>query len=174
MKRFVRVVLTVAALGLVFSASDAQAQIALSIGGGPSFATGDAGDGLDMGYHVKVGAGFSLPMLPIGLQAEGMWNRFDASDDDGHMQNLVGSLNAVINLPTPGITPYIIGGVGYYNTKVETSLGDADANDFGINGGAGVRLGLPGLGVFAEARLHNIFGEDDSFRFIPITLGVRF
>lgn len=174
MNRCVRAVLAVGALGLMFGASEAQAQIGFSIAGGPTFATGDAGDGLDMGYHARVGAAFSLPMLPIGIQAEGMWNRFDASDDDGHMQNLVGSVNAVINLPTPGITPYLIGGLGYYNTKVETSLGEADTNDFGVNAGAGVRLGLPGLGVFAEARLHNIFGENDSFRFIPVSVGVRF
>jgi hypothetical protein len=180
MTRFVRASFTVVAAALAFSAADAQAQIGFSIGAGPSFAMGDFGDNVDMGYHAKVAASFSIPLLPIGLQAEGMWNRFDMSDVngvevDGHAQILNGSLNAVINLPTPGITPYIIGGVGYYNLKEETPLGEGDFNDFGINAGVGVRLGLVGLGgVFAEARLNNVFTEGDAVRFIPVTLGIRF
>ena len=174
MTRFVRAAMAVAALGLVFSASEAQAQIGFSIGAGPSFAMGDFGDGLDMGYHAVVGANFSIPLLPIGLQAEGMWNRFDVSDtDDAKFQLLSGSLNAVINLPTPGITPYIIGGVGYYNVKFDSDILEGDTNDFGVNVGGGVRLGLPGLGVFAEARLHNVFTEGESTRFVPVTLGIR-
>ena len=176
MNRFVRSSFAVVAAALAFSAAEAQAQIGFSIAGGPSFATGDFGDPLDMGYHAKVAAAFSLPMIPIGLEADGMWTRFNYSDvDDAHVQILNGSLNAVINLPTPGITPYIIGGVGYYNTKVELGTLDGDSNDFGLNVGAGVRMGLVGLGgVFAEARLHNIFGENDSARFIPVSLGIRF
>ncbi|HEX6133430.1 MAG TPA: outer membrane beta-barrel protein [Longimicrobiales bacterium] len=176
MNRFVRIALTVAAMGLVFSASEAQAQIGFSIAGGPTFPLGDAGDFLDMGYHVQASAIFSLPLLPIGIQADGAFNRFAYSDvDDANFQSLSGSINAVINLPTPGITPYLIGGVGYYNLKDETPLGDADVNDFGINAGAGVRLGLPGIGgVFAEARLHNVFTENESTRFVPVSLGIRF
>ncbi|HSJ30661.1 MAG TPA: outer membrane beta-barrel protein [Longimicrobiales bacterium] len=176
MNRIVRSSFAIVAAALAFSAAETQAQVGFSIAGGPSFATGDFGDGLDMGYHAKVAAAFSLPMLPIGLEADAMWTRFNVSDiDDAHVQVLNGGINAVINLPTPGITPYIIGGVGYYNTKIEVADQDADSNDFGVNVGAGVRMGLVGLGgVFAEARLHNIFGEGDSVRFIPVSLGIRF
>ena len=179
MNRFVRASLMAGAAALAFSASEAQAQIALSIAGGPSFATGDFGDGLDMGYHAKVAAGFSLPMLPIGFEADGMWTRFDISDSDENVRLLSGTLNAVINLPTPGITPYLVGGVGIYNTK--NSVFDESSSDFGANVGVGVRMGLVGLGgVFAEARLHNVFvgddeeGESDSIRFVPVSLGIRF
>src|SRR5690606_2931398 len=134
MIRNVRMALAAVALATAVTASSAQAQIGFSIGAGPSFAMGDFGDGLDMGYHAKVGASFSIPLLPIGLQAEGMWNRWDVSEaDDAKIQSLSGTINAVINLPTPGITPYIIGGVGYYNTKVDTTLGEGDSNDIGVN-----------------------------------------
>lgn len=176
MSRFVRVTFTMVAAALAFSAAEAQAQIGFSIAGGPSFATGDFGEGLDMGYHAKVAAAFSLPLIPIGLEADAMWTRFDASDlEDAHVQVLNGTLNAVINLPTPVITPYLIGGVGYYNTKVEVGELSEDGNDVGVNAGVGVRLGLVGLGgVFAEARLHNIFTEGESTRFVPVSLGIRF
>ncbi|MBR9988896.1 MAG: porin family protein [Gemmatimonadetes bacterium] len=177
MNRFVRASFTVVAAALVFTASDAQAQMGFSIAGGPSIATGDFGEGLDMGYHLKGALGFSVPMLPIGLEADAMWTRFNASDiDDSHMQILSGTLNAVVNLPTPGITPYLIGGVGMYNGKA-TIMGESGdgETDFGFNVGAGVRMGLVGLGgVFAEARLHNVLGDGETARFIPISLGIRF
>jgi hypothetical protein len=176
MTRFVRSAFAVVAVALAFSASETQAQIGFSIAGGPTFATGDAGDGLDMGYHAVVSAAFSLPVLPVGLQADGMFTRFNISDVEGHQQVLNGSLNAVLSIPSVGITPYFIGGVGFYQTSAEVDGEDlGDSTDVGVNAGAGVRLGLPGIGgVFAEARLHNIFGEGDSFRFVPVSLGIRF
>src|SRR5690606_33919352 len=101
MKRFVRAAMAAAAMGLVFGASEAQAQVGFSIGGGPTFAMGDFGDAADMGYHVVGAVRFGLPMIPVGLQAEAMWNRWSVTDvDDANWQTLSGSLNAVINLPT--------------------------------------------------------------------------
>ena len=144
--------------------------MSFSIAGGPSFATGDFGDLLDMGYHAQVGAGFSLPMLPIGIRADGAWNRFDIENTDENVRILSGTLNAVVNLPTPGITPYLIGGVGLYNGK--NSGGGDSVTDFGVNVGAGVRVGLPGLSVFGEARLHNVFGDPDTYRFVPVSIGI--
>ena len=181
MTRFVRSAFAVVAVALAFSATETQAQIGFSIGGGPTFATGDASEGLDMGYHAVVSAAFSLPVLPVGLQADGMFTRFNFSEFEGHSQVLNGSLNVVLNIPSVGITPYFIGGVGFYNGSGEVAGEDFEGStDIGVNAGAGVRLGLPGIGgVFAEARLHNVFGEDeagesDSFRFVPVSLGIRF
>lgn len=182
MTRFVRSAFAVVAVALAFSATEAQAQIGFSLGGGPTFATGDAGDNLDMGYHAALSAAFSIPVLPIGLQADGMFTRFNMSNDvDGHSQILNGSLNAVLNIPSVGITPYFIGGVGFYRSSGEVGETEIPSStDVGVNVGAGVRLGLPGIGgVFAEARLHNVFGDDEtgessSFRFVPVTLGIRF
>jgi hypothetical protein len=181
MTRFVRSAFAVVAVALAFSATETQAQIGFSIGGGPTFATGDAGDRLDMGYHAVLSAAFSVPVLPVGLQADGMFTRFNLSEADGHSQILNGSLNVVLNIPSVGITPYFIGGVGFYNESGEFAGEDIDGStEVGVNAGAGVRLGLPGIGgVFAEARLHNVFTEDElgestSVRFVPVTLGIRF
>jgi opacity protein-like surface antigen len=175
MHRIVRTAMLIGAIAIAAGATEASAQVNFAIGGGPSFATGDLGDGLDMGYHGQLSLGFGMPMLPIGLRADGMYTRFNAEGDvDGHLQWLSGSLNAVVNLPTPGITPYLIGGVGLYAGKVKVADVESDTEtDLGINVGAGLRMGLPGLGIFAEARLHNVFTEGESSRFIPVTLGIR-
>lgn len=175
MNRFVRTALMVGAIALAAGATEASAQVGFAIGGGPTFPMGDLSDGLEMGYHGQLSVSFGLPLIPVGLRADGMFTRFNAEGDiDGHLQYMSGTLNAVINLPTPGITPYLIGGAGFYSGKAE--LGDIESDsetDLGVNVGAGVRIGLPGLGIFAEARLHNVFTEGESSRFVPVTLGIR-
>jgi hypothetical protein len=175
MIKFVRSAVVIGALALAAGASDASAQINFSIGAGPTFGLGDLGDATDMGYHGLVSAGFGVPILPVGLRADGMFTRLPvAGDVDGNFQVLSGTINAVLNIPTPVISPYIIGGVGFYNSKMDVEGFDSESEtDIGVNGGVGIRVGLPGLGVFGEARLHNIFGDGDSVRMAPITIGIR-
>jgi hypothetical protein len=45
--------------------------------------------------------------------------------------------------------------------------------DFGINAGAGFDFQAGAVGLFIEGRFHNVFTEDESTNFIPITVGVR-
>jgi hypothetical protein len=158
-----------AAVALAFTASAGAAQVTLSLAGGPSFPTG-SGHHLDMGYHVQVGGELGLPLLPVGVRIDGMFNRF--GEDHGNYDVLSGTANAILNIPMLLFTPYIIGGVGMYSTKDDAHGGERETNA-GINIGAGARLGLPGLGVFVEARVHNPFG-DDALRFVPLSFGVRF
>jgi opacity protein-like surface antigen len=175
MIRFVRSAVIISAVALAVNASSADAQVNFAIGGGPTIGIGDLGDATDMGYHGQLSVGFGVPVLPVGLRADGMFTRLPfAGEGDGNFQVLSGTLNAVLNIPSVGITPYVIGGVGFYNTKFDMDEVDSESEtDVGVNVGAGVRFGLPGLGVFVEGRLHNIFGDGDSVRMVPITLGIR-
>jgi hypothetical protein len=163
-----KTVVAVIALGMAFSATDAAAQVRLSVAGGLSFPTGD--HHLDTGYHVQVGADFGLPILPMGLRVDGAFNRFN--EDHGHYQVLNGSINGVLNIPLLVATPYLIGGVGLYSAEDEAHGGERETG-LGLNGGAGLRLPLPGLSVFAEARLHYPL-DDHQLRFVPLSIGIRF
>lgn len=158
------------------SAGSASAQIGWALGGGPSFATGDLGDVVDTGYNVQASANLSLPLLPVGIRIDGLFNKHPG-EFESH-RTIAGNVNAVFSIPSIGITPYVIGGVGMYNSKLDDNedLGHEheSTSDFGFNIGAGVRLGLPGLAVFGEARLHSIQAEGGSVRFVPVTLGIRF
>ena len=52
---------------------------------------------------------------------------------------------------------------------------DAESeSDFGVNAGAGFDFQLGSVGLFVEGRFHNVFTEDNSTSFIPITAGIRF
>jgi hypothetical protein len=168
MIRHWKTAVAVAAVAMVASAGDAAAQVRLSVAGGPSFPTGD--HHLETGYHVQVGADFGLPLLPMGLRVDGAFNRFN--EDHGHYQVLNGSINGVLNIPLVVAAPYLIGGVGVYSAEDEAH-GDERETGLGLNAGAGLRLPLPGLAVFAEARLHYPL-DDHQLRFVPLSIGIRF
>jgi hypothetical protein len=164
-----KAVIAVAGTLVAITAAEGAAQVNLSVAGGPSFPTG-SDQHLDTGFNVQLSAGFSLPLLPFGVRADGAFNRF--TEDHGNFDVLSGTLNGLIRLPLPGISPYLIAGGGLYSVKDEAH-GDERETNFGVNGGVGVRLPLPGLSVFAEARYHAPFG-DEAVRFIPVSLGIRF
>jgi hypothetical protein len=167
MHRYVSRIAAVFAVVMMFSATDAAAQVRLSIAGGPSFPTGE--HHLDMGFHVQAGADLGLSTLPIGLRLDGAFNRF--SEDHGNYDVIHGALNGVINIPMAAATPYIIGGLGLYAAE-DKAHDESRQTNLGFNIGAGIRMPLPGLAVFAEARLHNPF--DQEVRFVPVSLGFRF
>ncbi|CAN5895796.1 hypothetical protein BH23GEM9_BH23GEM9_31060 [soil metagenome] len=168
----------IAAVGIVIAgfSTDASAQ-AFGIGAGPSFPLSVLGDEFETGYHVQLSAGLAPASLPVGLRFDGAYNYFP--EDDGHFRVISGSANAVLALPMSGLSPYIIGGLGVYNSRgehddeVEAGHGHESVTNLGGNIGAGIRFALPGLSVFVEARLHNVFSEGEQVRFIPLTLGIQ-
>lgn len=164
-----KIAVAAAAFVTAFAASDAAAQVSFGIAGGPSFATG--GDHhLDTGYHVQLSAGFTPATLPFGVRVDGAFNRF--SEDHGNYDVLKGTLNGVLNVPLATVAPYIIGGIGAYSAE-DQAHGDERETKLGVNIGGGIRLPLPGLSVFVEARYHHPFG-DEAVRFVPVSFGIRF
>jgi hypothetical protein len=55
-----------------------------------------------------------------------------------------------------------------------SSSGNTHANDFGLNGGGGIKVGFGPIGIFAEARYHYIFDGSHNYEMVPITAGIRF
>lgn len=179
MRKLWKSAVAVAAFALVAGASDASAQVGISLGGGPSIPIGTFGDVFDMGFNIQASAAFAPAALPFGLRVDGAFNRFGGDEDNFRIVS--GSLNGVFNLPTQGIAPYIIGGIGVYNSALTHDDDDdhghedhGSTTNVGANVGAGINLPVGGLSLFVEGRFHNIFSEGASTRFIPVTIGVRF
>jgi hypothetical protein len=165
----IRTVAVAAAVVLMgVSATDGAAQVRFSVAGGPSFATGD--HPLDTGYHVQLSAGFPALTLPVALRADGAFNRF--TENRSNYDVLSGTLNGILNVPLAVASPYIIGGAGVYSIE-DKAHGDPRETNLGLNIGGGIRLPLPGLSVFVEARYHHPFG-DDATGFVPLSFGIRF
>lgn len=179
-----------AVLGAVLMASVGAAPVVaqgakFSLGGGLTLPLGDFGDAAGTGFHGLAAVSFQPENFPVGIQVDGMFHRLGVDDDpvfgdvDANFQLIQGTANAVYRFqtsPDTKIRPYIIGGVGLYNSKL---TGDdvpddfGSETDFGINGGAGFDFVAGSVGLFIEGRFHNIFTEDESTNFIPITVGVR-
>lgn len=168
MRRFLFTAVFLAALP---AAASAQFQA----GVGTAIPTGDFGDVYDPGLHLQASFNIGLPLLP-DVRIDGIYQKFDG---DGASTDVVGGgVNLLLDLPLVVIKPYLLAGVGYYDVSSEIEIAgntvEGSSSDFGFTGGAGLRVALGRLGVFGEARVLSIRGEDESINTIPLVIGVTF
>lgn len=171
-----------------FAPSMAHSQVYLGLGGGATFPISDLSNNFNTGYNILASLGAHIPASPFGVRVDGMFNQLPGKPEQNNgasfnSQIWTANANIVASLiPGAPVTPYLIAGLGYYNTSYHINAsgstvfasGSVHDNDFGLNGGAGVRVGLGGIGLFAEARYHNIFTSGTHIQMIPISAGVRF
>ncbi|MEP6619242.1 MAG: hypothetical protein ABJE47_08005 [bacterium] len=153
----------------------------VSIAGGIAAPTGNLGDATDLGYNVALGLNVGGPKVPIGLRFEGGYDGFGQKSGNGDVRLLNATANAVFNIGTQLNSPYLIGGLGFYNERVTAGNGslriESSRNAAGINVGGGLRFPLSGLSTFFEARYHLMFNDQNggsNTQFIPITFGIMF
>ncbi len=159
------------ALFLAIVPAAASAQISVGAGVGAAFPTGDFGDFVDTGLHAQASLNIGLPLLP-DVRIDGIYQTYSGEGDLG-TDIMGGGVNLLLDMPLVVIKPYLIAGVGYYDVSVETADGEVSSGEFGFTGGAGLRLGLGSLGVFAEARALRIGG--DAYRTtVPVLVGITF
>jgi len=178
-----RKMLAVAAFALMAPVAMAQAQLKFGVAAGASVPSGDFADGVETGYHFMVTAGVKPPLAPVGFRVDGAYNQFNFKSGtllDGESDRVMSlTANAILSMPGAVVlSPYVIGGVGMYNSKASAD-GAESSNDMGVNIGAGLKFGLAGFDAFGEVRLHNIFADNGaggttSLRYIPITFGIMF
>lgn len=174
-----RSILGAAALALVLSASTVQAQKPMSFGValGATMPTGDFGDVADMGFHALGTLAWSPPTLPVGLRFDAMFNQLGgkssplAGDFSYRIMGLIANATWGMPMAASPISPYLIGGLGFYQTSVSCDGCPSNSEtDLGFNVGVGTKFALSGFGTFAEIRYHKV--ADGSF--IPISFGIMF
>jgi hypothetical protein len=152
----------------------ALSQARFSVSGGLAAPMSDLGDAADLGYNVGAGLNFGGTYLPIGARIEGSLSQFSLKNLNEDVRILNATANAVVNIGQGNDSPYLIGGLGIYNSK----FGNADSeNAVGANLGGGLRFPVGGLNAFFEARYHAMLGDRGAganLQFIPITLGIVF
>jgi hypothetical protein len=154
---------------LLANATGARAQLPLqlSFNAGLAMPVSDEADAFDQGFHV--GAGLKVILIP--LQLEGALDRFSPIGAGDKLTVLSAALTLPISV-TPPLSPvgiYFVAGGGLYNLRAETKT-----TDVGITGGAGVRINVPFLKPFAEARGVAVFAEENKFTYVTLTVGLRF
>ncbi len=184
-------VFTAAALIPAIRPANAQdiGQVGLVFGAGGTF-RGNLPDGTaynGLGYNIVAGFSVSMPVLPVSVRVEGMYNQFSTLLSVYQNRVYSATANAVYTFPIPIIHPYLIGGGGYYHLtgqafNPQAAPGDPTEiqylmNGFGINGGLGLRSGFGMFGFFAEWRYHYIFAGVEQTpgghtSFAPFTFGM--
>lgn len=151
-----------------------EAQPRFLVGAGLTSPAGDLSDVADAGFHGHVGLFVRVPTTPLGLRGDGYVHHLGAAEatlDD--TQILGGTASLVYELPGIQFVPYLLAGIGTYQT--ETGLLDqtTKSTDTGWHGGFGINLGTGGLGAFAEIRFVQIGVDGGTTRLIPLTVGLR-
>jgi hypothetical protein len=178
------------AFGLLVSAPAVRAQGAeFALGGGIGIPLGDFDDASKLGWHGLAALSFVPEGWPVGIQVDGSYQQFALDDaaapigfSDLKTRLIMGTGNVVFKFKTSEestFRPYLIGGVGIYNSKVTGQDDPGDVlgggqTDFGLNAGAGFDFKAGGAGLFIEGRFHNVMTDGSDLQFIPITVGIRF
>jgi len=114
-----------AALALAVVSFEAGAQVStmkpvqFGIAGGGSIPTSDLSNGANTGFNVTGTVGVNPQLIPLGIRIDGAYNRFglkNGASGDIHFTSVTGNL--VYKFPSPTLSPYAIGGAGWYNAAV--------------------------------------------------------
>lgn len=165
------------ALASVSVETRAQNPVQLGIAGGVSLPTSDLSDITDTGFNGTVTVGMTPALIPLGIRIDGAINQFSLKDalGDGSVRFLSVTGNLVYKIPGATVSPYLIGGAGWYNAKLDvTALGSDSENKLGWNVGGGITMPLSGFTTFIEARYNQVQTQDQPLKFIPITFGILF
>ncbi len=176
MKRILGAI-TVLSFAMVAVTSSADAQdmggtrsVNFGIAAGASFLTGNYGDFYDTGFNVMGTLGMQPASLPVGLRFDAAYNSFGSNGPT--LKVISGTANAVLTTSNmSGVKPYVIGGVGIYNSKAGSGDGQTK---FGLNAGGGIEFALSGFNTFVEARYHSVFTDGDNMNYIPLVFGIKF
>jgi opacity protein-like surface antigen len=187
-----RLTLCVAAtsLSLLQSVPAAARPVQIGFGGGMSVPVSNAKDAFKTGFHGQAMVKWKVPTMPFGLRGTLGYERLDLKElptgVEGKSSILSGLGNVTLGISAGPVKPYILAGLGAFNTKTDvTGFPSASQTQFGIDGGAGLEFKLGAISGFIEGRLENIFtdqgfstalGSATEFkaRIIPVTFGVFF
>jgi hypothetical protein len=168
--------LVCALFGILTAAPRGQAQIikpTIGAGGGPAFPVGNITNVDNSGYNVLVFGGVESGLLPVGARIDGSFVHLPIKFGGGHDNLWSATANLTLKIPAPFVTPYLIGGVGYYYNDVSPGLGSSSSK-FGLNGGVGAIVHIPLLfAVFGEVRYHYVINGVANVQYIPLTFGIQ-
>jgi opacity protein-like surface antigen len=149
----------------------------LSAAGGLSVPTSRYGRPLDVGFNVQASGDIQPMPGPLEFRGDVLWSRFAVGNPGSGSSNVVGgTLDAVLRVPSPGLSPYVLGGIGAYDVEVGNNTSHHSRFGTGLNIGGGVRFALvPFLHMFIETRYHVVYASPfgGNTTFVPIVVGVR-
>jgi hypothetical protein len=191
------------------SAQEEEHKWTANVGAGYTPLLGALNNRLDNGWNISFGGGYNFSdRFSLGGQvmynglgvSNGLLRELSVPGGNAHIWSFTAEPR--LNLaPHKSVTPYIVGGIGYYRRVVEFTqptlaagtifdpffgffpvvfpadlvIGKVVRDGLGGNAGLGFQFRLArGVQVFTEARFHYAAGGALPTRMIPVTIGVRF
>ena len=149
--------------------------VQIGVAAGAAVPVSDLGNSFSTGFNVTGTIAINVPLLPVGFRIDAAYNQFSAKGASNVNAKIAGVTGNVL-FGIPGaiiISPYLIGGVGYYRVS-SSATGSVASNHFGFNAGAGLKVPLLVFATFIEARYTRVSESGGSTSFIPVTVGVMF
>ena len=149
--------------------------VQFGVAAGAAIPVSDLGDSFNVGFNGTVTVGFNPVMIPLGIRVDGAYNQFGAKGGGANVHFTSVTGNLVYKFPSVSVSPYAIGGAGWYNAAISiTGFGSGSDNHFGWDIGGGITMPLSGFDTFIEARYNQVQGNGGSLKFVPITFGIMF
>ena len=179
MRRKISGLIPAALLFGAVAASPAAAQARGYIGFGPgvSLPVGDFGDAAKTGWLGQVFGGITGASGMFGGRVDGMYVRHSLELPDASTALIGANADLVVSPGSAGskVRPYILGGVGFFNSKTEVGSVEGEGQtNFAYNLGGGLLFKAGRMGIFVEARYISVSTDPSSQGFIPIAIGLRF
>ncbi len=172
MKRFGLALLAVMTLVVVAAPASAQS-IRWGVGAGLLMPMGTYGDLDKVGFTGGLGGTYQLPG-GIGIRADVSYGTTsEKSGVTAHKTKILGGMASVVyHLAAAGPRPYVMGGLGFSNVKVDPASDTKFA--FGLGLGVALPLGTGGNRLFAETRYTSVQTDGNSLNYLPIVVGISF
>jgi opacity protein-like surface antigen len=168
--------LAAAAMAIAATGIRARGQTAARLGivAGVTAPVGVYGSDKHAGYHFGLLFDIGVPATPLEFRIDGALHEMRYSGNSTKDQILMASGSALLAVPTRSfIVPYVLGGVGFYNSQRFLFESTDRSTTRGWSAGGGVRFELTDVTMFVEARYHRTSG-DGGIRILPVSLGVFF
>jgi opacity protein-like surface antigen len=180
-----RTLLALVAVGMlaVVPAPTLSAQgLRWGVSGGLLMPMGDYNDLDKPGWIVGGGATYFLTggMLAIrGDVSYGQTKHDGAFTGDTKIAGGMASVVYALAPSTASARPFVTGGLGFYNVKVEfTGTGASSESEtkvgFGAGAGVAIKAGTGGMRIIIASRFTSISTSGSSTTFLPITVGLSF
>jgi hypothetical protein len=160
----------------VSAASQAQMmeQHRFGVSAGVALPMGDFGDAAGLG--LQIGGQLALPMGErVSLRFNVDYGRYSGEGGIDHVSLLGGVANVVLPLNSASaLKPYVLGGLGFYQTTVDVGGGSVDNSDLAFNIGIGYDFTMGSRSMFTELKYLSIQGDGGSTNTLPIVIGLRF
>jgi len=131
------------------------------------------------GWIVGGGATYWLTGGSLGVRSDVSYGQ-TKQDSAGGSTKIVGGMASLVyglGSSSASMRPFVTGGVGVYNVKIDvTGLGSSSETKvgFGVGGGVMIKAGTGGMRIVIATRFTSIGTSGLSTTFLPITVGLTF